>query len=141
MATHDSSNTTHQTQSCAGPGGRSRSNDAPIVSPLHNSANLPIISLSGLLELLQWMQTHQSAIQGGDPCPEPQPPLSPPAPAGPAGARATLESADGRAASANIDDTQRRRRSTAQRCSRRTGRARCTAISLVLKIVEEDPHL
>jgi len=38
------------------------------------------ISLSGLLELLQWMQTHQSAIQGGDPCPQPQPPLSPPRP-------------------------------------------------------------
>src|SRR5262249_7380808 len=50
-------------------------------------------------------------------------PLSPPAPAGPAGARATLESADERAASANVDDAQQRRRSTARRCSRRTGGA------------------
>src|ERR1700730_14470989 len=108
----------------AGPAGRSRGKNAPIVSPLQNAANAPIISLSGLLELLQWMQTHQSAIQGGAPCPEPQPPLSPPAPAGPAGARRTLESADGRTASANIDDTRRRGRSTARRCSRRRGGAR-----------------
>src|SRR6202035_2705096 len=107
----------------AAPADRSRSKKAPIVSPLQNAANLPIISLSGLLELLQWMQTHQSAIQGGDLCPQPQPPLSPPAPARPAGARATLESADERAASANLDDPQRRRRSTARRCSRRTGGA------------------
>src|ERR1700730_1689936 len=106
----------------AGPAGRSRGKNAPIVSPLQNAANAPIISLSGLLELLQWMQTHQSAIQGGDPCPQPQPPLSPPAPAGPAGARATLESADERAASANPDDAQRCR-STAPRCSGRTGGA------------------
>src|SRR6516162_1142993 len=106
------------------PDDRSRRKNAPIVLPLHNSANLPIISLSGLLELLQWMQTRQSAIQGGDPCPEPQSPLSPPAPAGPAGARATLESVDGRAASADFDDTQRRCRSTARRCPRRTGGAR-----------------
>src|SRR5262249_54031191 len=107
------------TSSCT----RSKSKNAPIVLPLQNSANLPIISLSGLLELLQWVQTHPSAIHGGDPCPEPPPPLSPPAPAGPAGSRSTLESADGRTASADVGDTQQRRRSTARRSSRRTGGA------------------
>src|SRR6516225_1987942 len=109
---------------CAAPDDRSGRKNTPIVLPLHNSANLPIISLSGLLELLQWMQTRPSAIQGGDSCPEPQPPLFPPAPAGPVSARATLESVDGRAASADFDDTQRRRRSTARRSSRRKGGAR-----------------
>ena len=39
-------------------------------------------------------------------------------------ARPTLESADGRAASANAGDTQRHRRSTTRRSSRRTGGAR-----------------
>src|SRR6516162_860040 len=109
---------------CAAPDDRSGRKNTPIVLPLHNSANLPIISLSGLLELLQWMQTRQSAIQGGNSCPALHPPLFPPAPAGPAGARATLEPTDGRAASADIDDAQRRRRSTARRFSRRKGGAR-----------------
>src|ERR1700730_4151383 len=108
----------------AGPAGRSRGKNAPIVSPLQNAANLPIISLSGLLELLQWMQTHQSTIQGGDSCPKPSQPLIPPAPIGPAGSRPTLESADARTASANVGDAQQRRRSTARRSSRRTGGAR-----------------
>ena len=61
-------------------GTRSRYKNAPIVPPLQNSASPPIICLSGLLELLQWMQAHQSSIQGGDPCPNSPPPLSPPRP-------------------------------------------------------------
>src|SRR5262249_52268859 len=102
----------------------SKSKNAPIVAPLQNSANLPIISLSGLLALLQWLQTHHSAMQGADPCPHSPPLLSPPAPTRAAGSRSTVESADARTASANVGDAQQRRRSTARRSAPRAGGAR-----------------
>jgi len=74
--------------------GRRLVKPAPILSPLQNLAMLPIIAVSGLLQLAQWMQAYQSRFQGGDPCPKSPPSSSPPAPTGPTDSSPTLDSAD-----------------------------------------------
>ena len=59
---------------------RNKSQTTPILSSLQKPANSPIISLAGLLQLMEWMQAQQSVVQGGVPCHETPTSLLPPAP-------------------------------------------------------------
>ena len=63
----------------------------------------------------------------------------PPRPSGLAGPRSTLESADGRAASANLGDSQQRRRSTARR-PRDEREVSVSSIILTVKMVAVGGH-
>jgi hypothetical protein len=105
---------------------RRKCQTTPILSPLQKTTSSPIISLPGLLQLAEWMQSRNPVVQGGDPCHEEPNSPRPPAPSRQRTRKAqpALESADERTAAANADDAQRHRTSTTRRTSRRTGGAR-----------------
>jgi hypothetical protein len=107
-------------------GTRSTSETTPILSPLQESSDTPIIALAGLMRLAEWIEAHHQVIHGGAPCHETPDSLLPPANVdrSVAGDRPTLEPADGRAASTDAAHPQQHRDSTTRRASRRSGGAR-----------------
>ena len=103
-----------------------RSHTTPISSLFTEIGDTaPIISLTGLLRLSEWIQARQILVQGGDPCQEKSPLLLPPAPSLPRvrSSGSVVESADRRPATTNAGNAQRHRRATTRRALRRTGGA------------------
>ena len=107
-------------------GRRSKNQTTPISSYLQKPANSPIISLAGLLQLVEWMQAQQLAVKEGVPCHETPSSMLPPARSDREAAadRPTLGPADARTARQDAARSHRRCGSTTGRAACRTGGAR-----------------